>query len=129
MSLNIMIVDDSEIIRAVIIKTIKIAQIPVADFFEAGNGKEALDLLEKQWVDLVFADINMPVMNGIEMIDIMSKKNMLQSTPVIVVSTEGSQTRIEELINKGVRAYIRKPFAPEQVKEVVDQIMEEPYES
>ena len=123
MAYNILIVDDSETVRAVIAKTLKIADVPVAELYEASNGQEALDILGERWVDLVLADINMPVMNGIEMIERMSQDGMLRSIPVIVVSTEGSQTRIEQIMSKGVQAYLRKPFKPEQVKEVIGRIM------
>lgn len=122
MSYNILLVDDSEIIRAIITKTLKIANIPFKQLFEAGNGKEALDILDSNWIDLVFADINMPVMNGFEMLDKMAENSMLKAIPVVIISTEGSQTRMEQLIAKGVKAYLRKPFTPEQLKKVFDEI-------
>jgi two-component system chemotaxis response regulator CheY len=121
---NILVVDDSATVRAVIAKTLGIAGVPVSEIYQAANGQEALDLLSEHWVDLVFADINMPVMNGIEMVERMSADGMLDTIPVVIVSTEGSATRIEQLLSKGVSAYIRKPFTPEMLREVVDQIME-----
>jgi two-component system chemotaxis response regulator CheY len=121
---NILVVDDSATVRAVIAKTLQIAGVPVSELYQAANGQEALDLLGEHWVDLVFADINMPVMNGIEMVERMNADGMLNTIPVVIVSTEGSATRIEQLLNKGVSAYIRKPFTPEMLREVVDQIME-----
>jgi len=121
---NILVVDDSVTVRAVIAKTLDIAGVPVNELYQASNGQEALDLLAEHWVDLVFADINMPVMNGIELVERMSSEGLLDTIPVVIVSTEGSATRIEQLLNKGVSAYIRKPFAPEMLREVVDQVME-----
>ncbi len=121
MSYNILIVDDSEIVRAVIAKTLDIGGVPVGELYQAGNGKEALELLHEKWIDLVFTDINMPVMNGLEMLDAMLGDESLKHTPVVVISTEGSKTRIEDLIERGVRAYIRKPFTPEMLKEIVDK--------
>jgi len=123
MALNILIVDDSATVRAVIIKTLEIAGIPVNELYQAENGQEALDLLAEHWIDLVFADINMPVMNGIEMVERMSADGLLKTVPVIIVSTEGSATRIEQLLGKGVSAFIRKPFTPEMLREAVDNIM------
>ncbi|MCE5271380.1 response regulator [bacterium] len=125
MAYNILIVDDSETIRAVIAKTLRIAEIPVGELWHAGNGQEALDILRREWVDLVFADINMPVMNGIEMIEQMAKEGLIASVPVVIVSTEGSRTRIEELTAKGVRAYLRKPFTPEALRGMVEQVLQE----
>lgn len=123
MSLNILIVDDSVTVRAVIKKTLALAEIPHNELHEAENGQVALDKLKDAWIDLVFADINMPVMNGIEMVERMADDGMLESIPVIVVSTEGSKTRIEELKQKGISAYIRKPFTPETLKAVVNDVL------
>ena len=123
MAFNILVVDDSATVRAVIAKTLGIAGIEVGQLYQAANGKEALDILADNWVDLVFADINMPVMGGVEMIEKMKENGLLQTIPVIIVSTEGSATRIEQLKSKGVCAYIRKPFAPEDVRAVVNDIM------
>ncbi|MCD6120020.1 response regulator [bacterium] len=123
MALNILVVDDSSTVRAVIRKTLKLAEIPVGQLYEAANGKEALDILADNWIDLIFADINMPVMGGVEMIDKMSEDGLLKSVPVVIVSTEGSKTRMEQLKQKGVSAYLRKPFTPELLKNVVDDIL------
>lgn len=123
MSLNILVVDDSETVRAVIVKTLKIAEVPVNELYQAANGREALEILKDHWIDLIFSDINMPVMGGVEMIQQMKQDDVLKTIPVIVVSTEGSSTRIEQLKAQGVRAYIRKPFAPELVRAVVDDIL------
>jgi len=123
MAYNILVVDDSAIVRAVIKKTLDLAGVDVGELYEAGDGKDGLAVLEDKWVDLVLADINMPVMTGIEMIEKMAEDGMMKTVPVIMISTEGSQTRIEELKAKGVRAYIRKPFTPELVKEVIDEVL------
>ena len=125
MAYNILIVDDSQMIRKVIAKALDIAKIPVGKLFEASNGKEGLEVLKQEWVDLVLVDINMPVMGGVEMVENMAEDGLMSSVPVVIVSTEGSQTRIEDLSSKGVRAYIRKPFTPEQLKQVVGEILEE----
>ena len=123
MSYNILIVDDSKTIRSVIKKTLDIAGVPVGDLYEAENGKEALDVMNSNWIDLIFADINMPVMTGIEMIKKMSEDNTLDKTPVIIVSTEGSKTRIDDLLELGVRAYLRKPINPEELRNIVYEVM------
>jgi len=123
MSFNILIVDDSKTIRSVIKKTLEIARVPIGTLYEAANGEEGLSVMKEQWVDLVFADINMPVMTGIEMVEIMAKDNMLAKIPIVIISTEGSKTRIEELFKMGVRAYIRKPITPEILRTVVKDVM------
>jgi len=123
MSFNILIVDDSRTIRSVIRKTLMIAGVPLNELYEASNGLEALQIMKDNWVDLCFADINMPVMNGIEMIEKMLEDQTLAKLPVVIVSTEGSKTRIEELFRKGVRAYLRKPITPEIVRNVVKEVL------
>jgi len=123
MALNILVVDDSETVREIIAKTLELAQVPVSELFMAANGKEALDILAEHWVDLVFSDINMPVMGGVEMIERMHEDELMKTIPVVVVSTEGSATRIDQLKSKGVSAYIRKPFTPELIRKVVDDII------
>jgi two-component system chemotaxis response regulator CheY len=123
MAYNILIVDDSAIVRAMVKKTLVIAGVDVGEIFEAGDGREALDKLDANWVDVIFADINMPVMTGIEMVDELASRNMLQATPVVIISTERSVTRIAELKAKGVSAYLNKPFTPEHLRDVVSRVL------
>lgn len=127
MSYNILIVDDSRTTRMVISKTLNLSGIPVNQLYEAENGKVALKILEENWIDLVLADINMPEMDGVEMVDQMAKDGLLKTIPVVIVSTEGSKTRIEEMRAKGVKAYVRKPFTPELIKNLVEDILGEKY--
>lgn len=119
MALNVLIVDDSDIIRAMIAKTLRLAQLPLGDVYEASNGREALGVLDECWVDLVLADLNMPVMSGIDMIKTMRQREATAQTPVIVVSSEGATARMQELMGAGVAAWIRKPFTPEEIRDVV----------
>ncbi len=123
MSYNILIVDDSRTTRAVIAKTLNLSGVSIGELHEAENGKEALNILDENWVDLVLADINMPVMDGVEMVGRMSADGLMRTVPVVIISTEGSKTRIEEMRAKGVRAYIRKPCTPELIKNIVEEIL------
>jgi two-component system, chemotaxis family, chemotaxis protein CheY len=118
MSVNILIVDDSPIIRSVLKKAITMANLPVAELYQAGNGQEALDVIEAEWIDVMFLDINMPVMNGVEVLQNLNENGDINSVKVIVISTEGSSTRIEELNKLGIKGFLRKPFTPEQFQEV-----------
>jgi two-component system chemotaxis response regulator CheY len=119
MALNILIVDDSVTVRAVIKRTLEMAGVPVGTVHQAANGEEALAVLAKEWVDLVFTDLNMPVMDGVAFVERMSASDLLKTIPVIVVSTDGSAVRIEQLKAKGVRAFVHKPFTPELLRKVV----------
>jgi len=129
MALNILLVDDSTTVRAVIARSLELAGVPVGNLHQAANGREALAILGREWIDLVFADINMPVMNGVEMIEKMREDGLLQTIPVIICSTEGSVSRIEQLRASGVRAYIRKPFTPELLRQVVEDTVGVPNDS
>lgn len=121
--INVLVTDDSQIVRQVIIKTLSVAGVETNEVFQAGDGKEALALLEEKQIDLVISDLNMPVMSGIEMFERMQENESTRTIPVIVVTTEGSQTRIDDLKARGIKGYIRKPFTPEQIREVVDEVL------
>ena len=124
MAYNILIVDDSATTRSIIARTLKIIpNVELGEIYQAGNGQEALDELDRSWVDIVFADINMPVMDGVTMVEKMAENPDMKKIPVVIVSTEGSDTRMEELFRKGVRAYIRKPFSVEKVSEILTDIL------
>ena len=121
MTMNVLIVDDSGVMRAMILKTLRMTGLPLGEIHQAGNGAEGLAALEAHWIDLVIADINMPVMNGEEMIDRMQANPATRNTPTVVVSTEGSETRIERLAHKGVR-FVHKPFTPEAIRDTICDI-------
>lgn len=123
MGYNFLIVDDSMIIRKMIAKTLKISGLDIGEIFFAENGRQALDQIGENRVDMVFADINMPEMNGIEMIEEMRNEDLLCSIPVIIIATEHSRERIETLKAMGVKAYLRKPFIPEEFYRVIKELL------
>jgi two-component system, chemotaxis family, chemotaxis protein CheY len=123
MGYNILIVDDSSIVRQVLIKTLKLSGVEVKQVFEANHGQEALDILETTWIDLVFLDINMPVMNGIEFMRKLRSSASYLNTPVIVVSTEGNRERKAELADLEIKAYLRKPTTPELLAETIQNVL------
>ena len=127
MAINILIVDDSAVVRAMILKTLIASGIEVGEAHEAANGQAGLEELSEHWVDLAFVDINMPVMNGEEMINQVRENPLWAELPIIVVSTEGSETRIERLQRKGAH-FVHKPFSPEAVREIVNKIIGVPHE-
>ncbi len=121
MAYNLLIVDDSSIVRKTIKKTLGMTGIEVSNLLEAENGSQALALLKDNWVDLVFLDINMPIMNGMEFMEKLRTDENLKETAVIVVSTEGSKERIDRLNELGVKAYLRKPVTPEGLVDAVSK--------
>jgi two-component system, chemotaxis family, chemotaxis protein CheY len=125
MAYNILIVDDSAVTREILSRTIRMSGMPLGEIYQAANGQEALKVLDEKWADLVFTDINMPVMDGLQLVEELQKREDWERLPVVVVSTEGSRNRMEDLKKIGVSGYIRKPFTPEQVAEMIEKIMGE----
>lgn len=125
MAFNVLIVDDSSSMRAVIKKIIKVSRFDVGEYWEAADGEKAMKVLGDNWVDLVLTDINMPNMNGLELITEMKKDHLLSSIPIVVISTEGSEKRVQESMKMGASGYIKKPFQPEEVTMTLTRIMGE----
>ena len=119
MAYKFLIVDDSSIVRQVILKTLSMTGLEYHAPLEAENGSQALELLESNWVDLIFLDINMPVMNGMEFMKNLREKPAIKDTPVIIISTEGSKDRRDKLEALGIKAYLRKPTKPEDISKAV----------
>jgi two-component system chemotaxis response regulator CheY len=119
MAYTVMVVDDSETIRSVLERSLTMTKLPIDAVVHAANGREALGKLREQWVDIVFSDIHMPEMNGIMLVNAMQEDPGLRDVPIIIISTEGSTTRIEELKKMGIRGYLRKPFTPEAIRDVI----------
>lgn len=123
MSNSILVVDDSAVTRSVIKRTVTLSGLPDVRIFEAENGREGLDVLEKHKIDLVLADLHMPEMGGIEMTCRILSDDRLKSIPVVVVSAEPNQETIAELRRCGVRAHMPKPFTPEALKKLVLHVL------
>lgn len=123
MAFNLLIVDDSRTTRGIIKKTLGMTELPIGQVLEASNGREGLEKMRSAWVDLVLADLNMPDMSGVEMIDVMAQDPLLRSLPVVVVSSEGNQTLLDSLTERGVREIVRKPFQPNLLREVMEKVL------
>jgi two-component system chemotaxis response regulator CheY len=121
MALNVLIVDDSAVMRAMIIRTLRVSRLPLGEISEAANGEEALRALDEHWIDLALVDLNMPVMNGEDLIDHVRATQHLENLPIVVVSTEGSDRRIRAIRAKGAR-FVRKPFTPELLRDEIVQL-------
>ena len=118
MALNILVVDDSSVMRSIIIKTLKMTGLPLGDIWEAKNGEEGLQLLHEKWIDLALVDIHMPVMDGEETITHLRESHRYENLPVIVISSESDPNKIEMIHRKGA-TFIHKPFKPETLKDVM----------
>ena len=116
MPLDLLIVDDSAAIRKILERVLRQAGIPIGNVHHSGDGVEAIDTLGKQNVGLILADINMPNMDGLELLGKVKAKTEWQDIPVIMVTTESSQTKVMQAVELGPAGYIRKPFTADQIK-------------
>jgi len=123
MSFNVLIVDDSNSMRAVIKKVISISGFKMDRCVEASNGLEALEALTGNWVDVIISDINMPGMNGFELFERLKNDNLLKDIPVIVITTESSDERMQDAFKLGVKGFIKKPFQPEEIRGILYKVI------
>ena len=122
--LRTLIVDDSSVMRKIVARALQQGGVAMAEVLEAGNGAEALDILRRQKVDLVLSDINMPVMDGLEFVRQLQTLENGKGIPVVMITTEGSESHVMEAISCGARGYIRKPFTPDQMKQHVLSLLQ-----
>jgi two-component system chemotaxis response regulator CheY len=127
MAFNILVIDDSDTMRAVIKKTVLMSGVQIGEFCEASNGKLALQVLEDTWIDVVLSDINMPIMGGVDFLREVKKDDVLKNIPVIFISTESSQARMDEVVSLGAAGYVKKPFLPEKIREVLIDVLNKAY--
>lgn len=123
MPVRALIIDDSAVMRKIVERSLRQAGIDLTKVLEAGNGAEALAVLNESAVDLILCDINMPIMDGIEFIKQLPGVANAKDAPVVMITTEGSEAHVVEALSCGARGYIRKPFTPEQVKEHVVPVL------
>jgi len=119
MAFNVLIVDDSSSMRMMLRKTLEVSGFDIGEIFEAGNGKEALEVLENTWADLILTDVHMPEMDGFSFLKMLKEKDVVSTTPVVVVTTEGREERVDELIQLGASGWVKKPFRPEEIKGIL----------
>jgi two-component system chemotaxis response regulator CheY len=112
MAFNILVVDDSPAMRRVVKRVIEICGVDTGKLLEAGDGLQALKVLRSEWVDLVMTDINMPEMDGEQLVMEIREDSMLESIPVLVISTDQSEGRMKQMLALGANGYISKPFQP-----------------
>ncbi|HZZ43265.1 MAG TPA: response regulator [Tepidisphaeraceae bacterium] len=122
---KILIVDDSAITRALIKRAILLANLPVAGLLEAGNGSQALDVIRREQVDVLIADLNMPEMGGVELTRIILGDPLTKHIPVVIVSADPNPSRAAELLAAGVKGYVHKPFTPEVIRDTLSPLMGE----
>ena len=119
MAFNLLIVDDSNSMRTVVKKIVSLMGLKTDQILEADNGRKALDILSCSWVDAVILDINMPEMNGLELLKRMSEDSVMKNIPVVMMTTEASEAHMKTAFELGAKGFIRKPFVPEELRKML----------
>jgi two-component system chemotaxis response regulator CheY len=124
MAFNLLIVDDSPAMRTFIRRVVNLSGFALGSCAEASDGLEALDLLRSQWVDVILTDINMPRMDGEQFLRRLEQDEVLRAIPVLVVSTDRTETRVHQMLKIGARGYLKKPFAAEDLRNELERVLE-----
>jgi two-component system chemotaxis response regulator CheY len=124
MESHILVVDDSAAIRKILQRVLRQTGMVISEVYEAGNGLEALELLKTKTVTLVLSDINMPKMDGLQLLGALKNSRQLRHIPVVMITTEGGETKVGEAVRLGAAGYVRKPFTADQIMEKLVGILE-----
>lgn len=113
---NILIVDDSSTMRKIISRSLRQAGLTVDEIYEAADGIEGLGVIASgKSIQLILSDINMPNMDGLEFVKAVRANG--NSTPIVMITTEGGEEIIKEAMSSGANDSIKKPFTPDQLQE------------
>ncbi len=117
MAVDILIVDDSAAIRKILQRVLLQTEVPIGKIVEAGDGVEALAALKVNKIGLILSDINMPNMDGLQLLSELKSSPEHRNVPVLMITTEGAQAKVLAAVNLGAIGYVRKPFTADQIKE------------
>lgn len=118
---KLMIVDDSSTMRKIIKRVLRQAEIEVENILEAANGVEALEQLSSNPdIALILSDVNMPEMNGIDLVKKVREDRDSQTLPIIMVTTEGGEAMVQNAMSSGANGYVTKPFTPDSIRSALD---------
>lgn len=123
MGKRVLVIDDSSTMRKIVSRSLRQAGLDFDEILEAGDGQEALTLLETEKVDLILSDINMPNMDGIEFLRQKKEIAGIKNIPVVMITTEGGADIIGEAKALGAAGNIKKPFTPDKIQEVLGGII------
>jgi two-component system chemotaxis response regulator CheY len=119
MDLNVLIVDDSSAIRKILVRVLSQTDLPIKQVHEANDGAEALKIVAANDISLILSDINMPNVDGLELLTRLRLTPKWKELSVVMITTEGSQAKVLEAVQLGAKGYVRKPFTADQIKEKV----------
>lgn len=121
---DVLVVDDSAAIRKILNRVLRQTGMAIGTIHEAGDGQEALDLLKSHRPNLILTDINMPKMDGLQLLAALKGSDDWRPIPVVMITTEGGETKVAEAVRLGAAGYVRKPFTADQIKEKLVGLLE-----
>jgi two-component system chemotaxis response regulator CheY len=121
---DVLVVDDSAAIRKILQRVLRQTGMSIGTIHEAGDGQEALALLKLHKPALVLTDINMPKMDGLQFLAAVKNSEEWRDIPVVMITTEGGETKVSDAVKLGAAGYVRKPFTADQIKEKLAGILE-----
>ncbi len=124
MDSDILVVDDSAAIRKILTRVLRQTGMAIQTIHEAGDGQDALAVMAQHKIDLVLSDINMPKMDGLQLLASLKASPQWHSIPVVMITTEGGETKVAEAVRFGAAGYVRKPFTADQIKEKLVGILQ-----
>ena len=124
MDSDILVVDDSAAIRKILTRVLRQTGMAIQTIYEAGDGQEAMAVVADHRIDLVLSDINMPKMDGLQLLASLKGSPKWNHIPVVMITTEGGETKVAEAVKLGATGYVRKPFTADQIKEKLVGILE-----
>jgi two-component system, chemotaxis family, chemotaxis protein CheY len=124
MESNVLVVDDSAAIRKILQRVLRQTGMVIGEIYDAGDGQEALEVLKTKEIGLVLSDINMPKMDGLQLLAAMKNTPQWRDIPVVMITTEGGETKVGEAVKLGAAGYVRKPFTADQIKEKLAGLLE-----
>ncbi|MGA2147596.1 MAG: response regulator [Bryobacteraceae bacterium] len=124
MEAEILVVDDSAAIRKILQRVLRQTGMAIGNIMEAGDGEEALAMMQSHKVHLVLTDINMPKMDGLQFLGKVKATAEWEAIPVVMITTEGGEAKVAEAVRLGAAGYVRKPFTADQIKEKLAGILE-----
>ena len=124
MDSDILVVDDSAAIRKILQRVLRQTGMFIGAIYEAGDGQEALDLLKEHPVRMILTDINMPKMDGLQLLAAVKAVPEWSDIPVVMITTEGGESKVGEAVRLGAAGYVRKPFTADQIKEKLAGVLE-----
>ena len=124
MGSDVLVVDDSAAIRKILQRVLRQTGMAIRTIHEAGDGQQALEVLSAQKIDLVLTDINMPKMDGLQLLASVKASAQWRHVPVVMITTEGGEAKVGEAVKLGAAGYVRKPFTADQIKEKLAGLLE-----